>query len=345
MKWPKLTADPASRCLAGALALTLLACLPLGVETQGSVYRYLAVVDITRSMNVTDYRLGNRMVSRLDFVRHELRDAVARLPCDSQLGLGVFTERTSTLLFEPIEVCAGFYEITQALEKLDWRMAWAADSRIAAGLLDAFNTLAGYQADLVFLTDGQEAPPVNPRYKTRFDAVRGRLRGLLIGVGGSTPLPIPKFDESGKPLGFVAQDEVPQRSTFGLSEMAPGDIEGYHARNAPFGSAPLNGTEHLSALREDYLREMAGESGLGYRRLEAGSLVSALLQPDFAKPSRVFVDWRWIPATLALALTTLAFLQDRIRRLDALLARFRPARSWMMARPRWLRGRNPTLYP
>lgn len=315
--------------------LTLSACLPLGMETRGSVYRYLAVVDITRSMNVTDYRLGNRMVSRLDFVRHELRDAVARLPCGSHLGLGVFTERNSTLLFEPIEVCSGFHDISQTLEKLDWRMAWAADSRIAAGLMDAFDTLAGYQADLVFLTDGQEAPPLNPHYKTRFDAVSGRMGGLLVGAGGATPLPIPKFDESGKPLGFVAEDEVPQRSTFGLSELAPEAIEGYHARNAPFGNASLNGTEHLSALREDYLRELAGDSGLGYRRLEAGSLAAALLQPDFAKPSRVFVDLRWIPATLALTLTILAFLQGRVRRRDV-LSRLRPARSWTTARS--LRG-------
>jgi len=326
-----LPGDPAARYLASACALALLACLPLGVETQGAVFRYLAVVDITRSMTVTDYRLGNRMVSRLDFVRHELLEAIAGLPCGSQLGLGVFTERSSTLLFEPIEVCAGFQDIVGTLERLDWRMAWAADSRIAAGLLDAFQILAGYQADLLFFTDGQEAPPVNPRYRARFDGVRGRLGGLLVGVGGSTPMPIPKFDETGKPLGFVAEDEVPQRSTFGLSEMAPEDIEGYHARNAPFGSAPLGGTEHLSALREDYLRELAGASGLGYRRLEADTLAEALLQPEYAKPARVFVDLRWIPATLALALTVFAYLQGRIHAADA-ATRARPAWPWRRGR-------------
>ncbi|GAB6046715.1 hypothetical protein JCM19379_05380 [Methyloparacoccus murrellii] len=337
MTWRRLPGDPATRCLAGACALALLACLPLGMATQGAVFRYLAVVDITRSMTVTDYRLGNRMVSRLDVVRQALREAIAGLPCGSQLGLGVFTERSSTLLFEPIEVCTGFQDIAGALERLDWRMAWAADSRIAAGLLDAFQSLAGYQADVLFFTDGQEAPPVNPRYRTRFEGVRGRLGGWLVGVGGNTPMPIPKFDETGRPLGFVAEDEVPQRSTFGLSDMAPEDIEGYHARNAPFGSAPSGGTEHLSALREDYLRELAGASGLGYRRLEVGTLAETLLQPEYARPARVFVDLRWIPATLALALTVLAYRQGRFRA-AGVATRARPAGFWRAALP-WRRGR------
>jgi mxaL protein len=294
-------------CLAGALMLSLLACLPLGLETQGGVFRYLAVVDITRSMNVTDYRYGDRMISRLDFVKQELRSALTRMPCGSRLALGVFTERNTALMFEPIEVCEGFQDIDEALQRLDWRMAWAADSRIASGLLDAFKSLAGYEADLLFFTDGQEAPPVNLRYKTRFEEVRGHLRGVLVGVGGTTPMPIPKFDNAGKSIGFMGEEDVPQRSTFGLSEMAPEDIEGYHARNAPFGNAPSGGTEHLSALKEDYLMGLAHESGLGYLRLEAGSLAPALLDASNAKSARVYRDLRWVPASLALMLLVLAY--------------------------------------
>lgn len=293
--------------LAGALMLSLMACLPLGVETQGGVFNYLAVMDITRSMNVTDYRLGDRMVSRLDFVKQELRSLLSEMPCGSHLALGIFTERNTTLLFEPIEVCEGFQDIDEALERLDWRMAWAADSRIAAGLLDAFKSLAPFEADVLFFTDGQEAPPVNPRYRTRFDEVRGRLQGVLVGVGGSTPMPIPKFDETGKSIGFIGEEDVPQRSTFGLSEMAPEDIEGYHARNAPFGNAPSGGIEHLSALHQNYLIELSRETGLSYLRLEEGSLAPALLDASKAKPARVYRDLRWVPASLALMLSVLAY--------------------------------------
>ncbi len=305
----RLWRDTAGRRLSAAWLLAGLACLPLGTAREQPVFDYIAVVDITRSMNVEDYRIDGAPVSRLDFVKRALREAVAELPCGSRFGLGVFTERGSALLFEPIETCAGFPGIAAALDRLDWRMAWAADSRIAAGLLNTLESLARYDANLLFITDGQEAPPLNPRYRTGFDAVRGKVHGLLLGAGGLVPMPIPKFDEMGRRTGFVSPDEVPHRSTFGLSEMAPDEIEGYHARNAPFGNATVAETEHLSALREDYLRQLGGESGLVYERLLSGEgLGHALLRPASAKTARVRADVSHWPAGLALAALVAAYL-------------------------------------
>lgn len=308
--------DPAAPCLAAALSLALLACLPLTQKRIEPVFAYIAVVDITRSMNVEDYRMNGRAVGRLEFVKQALRRLVAELPCGSRFGLGVFTERHSALLFEPIETCAGFPAIAAALERLDWRMAWAADSRIAAGLLGTLETLERYDADLIFVTDGQEAPPVNPRYRTNFAPVRGRMKGLLVGAGGLSPMPIPKFDEKDVRLGFVAPDEVPQRSSFGLSELPPEQIEGYHARNAPFGNRDVVGTEHLSALREDYLKQLATETGLAYQRLEGeADFRDALTRPEFARSGEVAADLRGWPAALALAALAAAYLVGAGRRL------------------------------
>jgi mxaL protein len=296
-----LRIDAAGILLVLAFLSALLACLPLQQLRPRPVYTYIAIVDITRSMNVEDYRRGDRAVSRLEFVRQALQRAVADLPCGSRFGLGVFTERHAALLFEPIETCHGFPAIAEALQHLDWRMAWAADSRIAVGLLDAMNLLQRYDAQLLFITDGQEAPPINPRYRTTFDEVQGRMHGLVIGTGGLTPAPIPKFDPSGRRLGFVEPDEVPHRSTFGLSEMAPDEIEGYHARNAPFGNREVTATEHLSALREDYLRQLAVDSGLSYLRLESGDqLTHALTRRERARTAPSPVDLRPWPAALAL---------------------------------------------
>jgi mxaL protein len=120
-------------------------------------------------------------------------------------------------------------------------------------------------------------------------------------------MPIPKFDDTGKSIGFIGKDDVPQRSTFGLSEMAPEDIEGYHARNAPFGNAPSGGIEHLSALQESYLTELSRETGMGFLRLEEGRLAPALLDARKARPARVYRDLRWVPASLALMLSVLAY--------------------------------------
>jgi len=302
--------DPAGWYLLAALLLAGLACLPLRQTRVEPVFTYIAVVDITRSMNVEDYPVDGANLSRLEFTRRALRRLAADLPCGSRLGLGVFTERSSALLFEPIENCAGYPAIAAALDKLDWRMAWAADSRIAAGLFSTLDTLGRYaDARLLFISDGQEAPPINPRYRTNFEPVRGRMKGMLAGAGGLTPRPIPKFDEEGRRLGFVEPDEVPHRSTFGLSEMPPEEIEGYHARNAPFGNATGPATEHLSALREDYLKQLAGEAGLDYHRLESDeSLHHALVRPELADRREVAVDARALPAIAALAALAAAYL-------------------------------------
>lgn len=286
--------------LISSLSLALLATLPLSYRSERPVFTHLAVVDITQSMNVEDYRLENRMVSRLEFVKDSLRQSLAALPCGSKLGLAVFTERRPFLLFEPVEVCTGYAALDTAIAELDWRMAWDADSRIAEGLRNGLETLVGL-GNLLFFSEGQEAPPLNPRYRPDLHSYQGKAKGVLLGIGGLTPVPIPKFSAEGKPEGFYREDEVPQRSTFGLSEVAPDEVEGYHARNNPFGNPKSGGTEHLSALREDYLRQLAQESGLLYRRIDTlQALKQALLEPSLATPKTVDTDIRWLPASLAL---------------------------------------------
>ncbi|MDF9391474.1 MULTISPECIES: vWA domain-containing protein [Methylococcus] len=314
--WRQRLTDPVFAGLVAALILTVAACFPLRLALERPVFRHIVVVDITRSMNVEDYRQGGRAVSRLAFVRQSLIRAAADLPCGSSLGLGVFTEREPALLFEPIETCAGFSAISAAIEQLDWRMAWAADSLIAAGLRNTLERLGRGNANVIFITDGHEAPPLNPRYRPDFSDIRGKVRGLIVGVGGLGLSPIPKYDASGRRSGFYTEDEVPQRSSFGLSELPPEQIEGYHARNAPFGSERAGGTEHLSQLKETYLRQLAEAAGLGYSRLESPEgLARALMVPALAHRQRVATDVRWIPATLALAVLAAVYLRTLLPRL------------------------------
>ena len=292
--------DVTAASLMAAALFTLLACLPIHREVPREVFQWIAIVDITRSMNVADYRLDGRPVSRLDFVKTSLRHAIASLPCGSRMGLGVFTEREPAMLFMPVEVCSDYAVLDGAIAQLDWRMAWAADSRIADGLRNSLDLLREADAAIAFFSDGQEAPPINPRYRADLSGYRGKAKALLVGVGGLTSSPIPKFDEAGKPTGVYGADEVPQRSTFGLSELAPEQIEGYHARNAPFGSAPEGGTEHLSSLKEDYLRGMADQAGLGYHRLESPEgLATALKPPGSGRIRPAVTDLRFVPAALA----------------------------------------------
>lgn len=294
------------------LALCLLALLVMGLYStqrqQQPVYKLMIIVDITRSMNAEDYRVDDTPVSRLAFVKSSLRELVGRLPCQSQVGVGVFTERRATILFEPVEVCSGYAELDKTLAALDWRMAWAADSRIANGLLNTLQMLSDKETTLLFISDGQEAPPLNARYFPDFAEVKGKRKGLIVGAGGLQPVAIPKFNSQGQRDGVYGPADVPQRSSFGESDLNPEKIEGYDARNAPFGKHAAVGNEHLSALQETYLRQLAVETGLGYHKLDnSEGLLNAVKIPEFALLSSVDVDVRGYYIVLVLLLLLLIY--------------------------------------
>lgn len=299
-----------------ALLMMLWVFIKPDTLAQQPIYNLTVIVDITRSMNATDYQYGDKAVSRLEFVKHSLRELLATLPCQSKISLGVFTERRSTLLFQPIEVCSGFNEIETTLAALDWRMAWAADSRIAQGLKQTLDSLKNSDTRLVFMTDGQEAPPVNPRYAIDFTALKTKTKGVIIGVGGLQAVPIPKFNEKGESIGVYSVDDVTHRSSFGESNLNPEAIEGYDARNAPFGKTAVTGTEHLAALQESYLQQIASTLNFHYARLtDSESLKQALQDAQIATFKIVPVDSRWQYVTLAFSLLILSNLLPLCQRL------------------------------
>jgi mxaL protein len=270
---------------------------------------FVAVFDITQSMNVPDQEQDGRSVTRLARAKAAMDSALGVLPCGSKAGWAIFTEYRSFLLLAPVEVCAHQRELLGELHRLDGRMAWAGNSEVAKGLNSGMlivHTLPSHPA-LVFLTDGHEAPPVSPRYRPNFALKRGEVRGLIVGVGADTPRPIPKTDPSGQPLGEWAADEVLQvdprslgrgGSVAGEQMVEPDDLT---VKPLP-GAAP--GSEHLSSLREAYLQLLASEQGLLYRRLGSDrSLVTALEDERLAQPRPSRLDLR--PALAALALAAL----------------------------------------
>ncbi|MDO9162881.1 MAG: VWA domain-containing protein [Methylococcaceae bacterium] len=295
-----------------ALILALLAMTALFMfpsrEQKSPVYNLTFIIDITRSMNATDYQQDDQAVSRLETVKQNLRQLLSKLPCQSKVGLGLFTERRSTLLFEPLEVCSAFGEIDSAINAVDWRMAWAADSNISKGLFSTLEMLQKNNSAIIFISDGQEAPPINPKYQPDFSTVVGKVKGMIVGAGGLQAVPIPKFDANGKQTGFYSAEDVPHRSSFGESNLDPASIEGYNARNAPFGSSATSGTEHLTALQETYLQQLAAQSGLAYTRLsDTDNLYQALQNSQLATSQIAQVDIRWRMASLALLLLTAVY--------------------------------------
>ncbi len=281
-------------CLTIALTLMLVTFLHPKDNQDIPVQRLIVIVDITRSMNAEDYSVDGKAVSRLAYVKQALRELLLKLPCQSTFGLGLFTDRRSTLLFEPIEVCSGFNELDSSIAALDWRMAWAADSRIASGLLSTLAMLKGRKETVLFMTDGQEAPPINTKYRTNFSEVKDKFNGLLVGIGGLQPVPIPKYNYKGERQGNYQPEDVPHRSSFGSSDLNPEKIEGYDARNAPFGSAEVIGNEHLSALNETYLKQLSNEIGFSYHGLNnLDSLFTTLQNEPYQVKVRTQTDIRW----------------------------------------------------
>lgn len=280
----------------------------------------VAVIDITQSMNVPDQRLAGKPVSRLAFAKATLDRALGQLPCGSRLGWAVFTEYRSFLLLAPLEVCEHQQELRNTLQRIDGRMAWAGASEIAKGLnsgMEMVKVLEDKPA-LLFLTDGQEAPPVNPRYRPYFTVTRGEVRGLVVGVGGDVPLPIPKLDPDGRPQGEWSAGEVMQVDprSLGRGGSVAGEqmAEDEDSKVAPMpGATP--GREHLSSLREEYLRLLANETGLVYLRLaDDASLQAALGDRRLTHEASARLDLRpWLGAA-ALGCLLLPLVGSWIRR-------------------------------
>ena len=337
------------------LLLAALALLATFLSPQWPVQRALpdqvVVLDITQSMNVADQHLDGQPVSRLDFAKHQLRQALLQLPCGARVGWGVFTEYRAFLLFAPVEVCGHLQELRASLDHIDGRMAWAGNSEVAKGLFSSLGIAAQLPGPpaLVFVTDGHEAPPLHPRHRPSYQGKPGEVAGLLLGVGGLVPQPIPKRDLDGRPLGVWRAEDVMQ--TDPRSQGRGGSVGGERLVEDPGQAAPAlpglaaaTGQEHLSALREAYLRLLASETGLAYVRLDGvPALAAALTAPGMAHLVPVQADLRMPLALLALGLLLLRQLGSPGAAV-ALLA-IGTAAAGRAATPPGLRGSAPLRTP
>ncbi|PCJ30435.1 MAG: MxaL protein [Gammaproteobacteria bacterium] len=314
--------------LIGSACLLLISIFIPTIKMASTSYDFVFIVDITRSMNTQDYTDNNGgAISRLDKVKQDMISAIQTLPCGSRVGLGLFTERSSALLFSPIEVCSNYSILEDSIQHIDWRMAWVADSNIGRGLYNILKQLKKdflLSSKLVFFTDGHESPPVNARYQADFaDLTTEKLpaswrAGLIVGVGNKALSRIPKYDQDGHQTGFYQVDDVPHASSFGLPE-DPSKIKGYIPRNGPWGTEKIVGTEHMSSLREEYLMNLAKAASLNYHRLTDKQLFSEALQtPAFTQSQQRDTSISWLPACLALLLLSYFYLIPIIGRITML---------------------------
>ena len=296
--------------LACALVLVLAALIVPRVTLTRDAFDVLAVLDITTSMNTRDVPAGEAPESRLAASKAALQAMLLRMPCKSRMGLAIFTERQSFLLFDPVEVCDNFAAIEDAIDTIEWRMAWAGDSFISRGIYSAVDIAKSLNADLVFFTDGHEMPPLPYNGLPPFEGERGEVGGVIVGVGAYTHTPLTKYDDNGREIGTYDEQEVPQENRAGPPPPDAESRPGYHPKWAPFGNEVINTNQHMAFVREDYLKEISTATGLAYVHLD--STQTDLLQP-FAnaahpRPLQVASDVRAVPGSIALALLGLLYL-------------------------------------
>lgn len=312
--------DGRLRALIGALILAIAAIVVPSLPLTRQGVSVLVVVDITGSMSVRDYPAAGGAVSRIETAKAALRAMLPELPCGSRVALGLFTDRRPFLLFTPVDACADFAPLDGAVAALDPRMAWEGDSHIASGLFRSIAMAKELDADLVFITDGQETPPLPSTGGPAFDGKPGDVRGLIVGAGGYGLSPIPRFDDRGRQAGFLGESDVQQENRSGPPPADAEEREGYNPRNAPFGAAAAHGSEHLSSVREPYLKRLAAETGLAYAHLDGPKgLAGPVLAAATPRPLPGRLDIRPGLAGAALALALFALLAEPLRRLRAFL--------------------------
>lgn len=261
------------------------------LQLERPTYRYVFVFDITQSMNVADIAGAAPHITRLEYAQQMALQALSALPCGTEAGLALFTGHRAFLLVTPIEICAHYREISAMLGNINWRMSWEFRSEIAKGIYKsiALSTQLAAPTRLVFLTDGHEAPPIDPELPPQFPGTKGEIKGLIVGVGGERPAEIPKFDNKGIQTGYWKAEDLLHVDAF------------RQARAALRGAAPDAGTEYLSSLREGYLQSLATKTGLDYHHLEdAENFAKRIKAEDMSIPKRVTTDIRWLFALGAL---------------------------------------------
>ncbi|HEU4626236.1 MAG TPA: hypothetical protein VFS52_15810 [Steroidobacteraceae bacterium] len=287
-----------------ALALLLVGLFAPHINLPQRTYDYIVFFDITQSMDVQDYELGGSPVSRLEYARYAVRRALRELPCGSRVGWGAFAEYRSLLLLAPVEVCSNYNDLLASLDNIDGRMRWANASEVGKGVYWSVRTALGEgktldksaRPDVIFISDGHEAPPLNPAEPLSMpdDVQPGQVRGWIIGAGGDTPQRIPRTDADGHRVGYWRSNEV-------IQLVSP---DGKH----------IIGAEHLSALREPHLKALAARVGFAYARLTGPESIAAAMRDErFARRAPAPVDFYWVPVSAALLLLAVRFRPRRSR--------------------------------
>lgn len=295
-----LTAMIMSLALLLIIAALWLPPVPRDVKIMDSLF----VLDITDSMNVEDAELDGNVMRRLDWAKEFTRQILLDMPCGAHAGLAIFSEARSLILMNPVEVCANYHDLTQMLNQIHQTMAWARSSEVSKATYTAIRQAKDItpQPSIVFLTDGHESPPIHESLFPKFQGTPGEIKGVIVGIGGSDLLPIPKTNEQGEIDGVWDVNEVMHVDVYASTR---GDMAERNQQKPR--------TEHLSSQKKSHLETLANRVGFEFvsSPKDPQKLVNLIRNTSETRELTIDYDlYAWLSG-IALILVLLVFLPYR----------------------------------
>ncbi|HYG33120.1 MAG TPA: VWA domain-containing protein [Methylophilaceae bacterium] len=309
--------------LLATLVLLIVAVFQPTIPVKRDIYSYLLVVDISQSMNVADRELGGKPVSRLTYTQDMLHRLIRSLPCGTNVSIGLFAGVSVAALYTPIEVCSNYAAIHDTIDHLDWRTGWSGNSRLRESMLTLARVIRSFPepAQVVYFTDGEEAPLLHAFNTRDLTDFQGGDDWLFVGIGSDKGTPIPKLDENNQLIGFWAGDSFALQP--GVAQISESNI-GVRDDNVASGE----GDRHLSKLDEEYLKSLAKEVRGDYVR--GDSLQAVLGAMHNQKPARrdtTDFGIGWLLASIAGLLFLSAYMpRHPVQALREAMGRFRRKR-------------------
>lgn len=309
-----------SALLSSAMLMLLLAMFHITVPVKHNIYTYLLVADITQSMNTVDTTINGKPASRMALTQKMMHEVVSSLPCGTKVSVALFAGGSVAALYNPIEVCDNFAAIQDTIDHLDWRTAWSGNSRLREAMFSITRAIRSFPetAQVVFFTDGEEAPKLhafNTKDLTNFQGADG---WLLVGVGSEKGASIPKLSEKNQLIGYWSNESFALQP--GIAQISESNL-GVRDDNVAGGEQD----RFVSKLNAEYMKSIAKEIGSTY--VDGDNVHNILDAMKNQKPARRDVapfDLSWVLASLAgLLLLTAYFSKHPMKQIGEALRLYR----------------------
>ena len=255
-------------------------------------------------MNVVDATLDGKLVSRMQYQQYLLHRILSEQPCGTQVSIGIFAGVSVAALYTPIEVCENFAAIEDTIDHLDWRTGWSGNSRLREGTANLAKLIRSFPepAQVVYMTDGEEAPKLHAFNTRDLAGFQGAKDWLYVGIGSDKGTAIPKMDENNQVIGYWSAESFAMQP--GIAQISEANI-GVRDDNVSVSVSD----RFISKLDEKNLQYIAEAVGANYVNGESWVKVSdAMKKQPAARREKAAFGLQWLLAGLSGLLFLAAYL-------------------------------------